>query len=213
GYARSLIKNHDQHSHAINAICFLDRKSILTTTKQDPLDIEEILTLLPHRYPFLLVDRVLEFEKGKSLKALKNVSFNEPFFQGHFPGKPIFPGVLILEAMAQATGILAFKSGLGGLKSGEIFYFTGIDEARFRLPVTPGDQMILEVTFCRTRCGITRFQGVATVDNKIVCEATMTCARNQHKTPGEEDLSVDISGETATYTSEQQKIPREPVSD
>ncbi|WP_367680354.1 3-hydroxyacyl-ACP dehydratase FabZ [Candidatus Fukatsuia anoeciicola] len=146
----------------------------------DSLHIEEILALLPHRYPFLLVDRVLEFEKCKLLRATKNVSFNEPFFQGHFPSKPIFPGVLILEALAQATGILAFKS-YGELKSGELFYFTGIDKARFKRPVTPGDQMVLKVTFGRTRCGITCFDGVATVDGNIVCEATMTCARSQQK--------------------------------
>jgi 3-hydroxyacyl-[acyl-carrier-protein] dehydratase len=92
--------------------------------------LEEILELLPHRYPFLLVDRVLDFEEGRFLRAVKNVSVNEPFFQGHFPGKPIFPGVLILEAMAQATGILAFKS-VGKLEPGELYYFAGIDEARY----------------------------------------------------------------------------------
>ena len=108
------------------------------TTDTHTLDIAEILDLLPHRYPFLLVDRVLEFEEHKYLRAVKNVSVNEPFFQGHFPGKPIFPGVLILEAMAQATGILAFKS-VGKLEPGELYYFAGIDEARFKRPVVPGD--------------------------------------------------------------------------
>lgn len=142
------------------------------------LDIEEILGLLPHRYPFLLVDRVLDFEKGKFLLAVKNVSFNEPFFQGHFPGKPIFPGVLILEAMAQAAGILAFKS-VGKLEPGELYYFAGIDEARFKHPVQPGDKMTFEVTFIKTKRGLTRFKGVATVDKKVVCEATMMCARSQ----------------------------------
>ncbi len=116
------------------------------TTDTHTLHIEEILELLPHRYPFLLVDRVLDFEEGRFLRAVKNVSVNEPFFQGHFPGKPIFPGVLILEAMAQATGILAFKS-VGKLEPGELYYFAGIDEARFKRPVVPGDQMIMEVTF------------------------------------------------------------------
>lgn len=99
------------------------------TTNTHTLQIEEILELLPHRFPFLLVDRVLDFEEGRFLRAVKNVSVNEPFFQGHFPGKPIFPGVLILEAMAQATGILAFKS-VGKLEPGELYYFAGIDEAR-----------------------------------------------------------------------------------
>ncbi len=103
------------------------------TTDTHTLHIEEILELLPHRYPFLLVDRVLDFEEGRFLRAVKNVSVNEPFFQGHFPGKPILPGVLILEAMAQATGILAFKS-VGKLEPGELYYFAGIDEARFKTP-------------------------------------------------------------------------------
>lgn len=142
------------------------------------LHIEEVLTLLPHRFPFLLVDKVLNFEKGKFLRAVKNVSFNEPFFQGHFPGKPIFPGVLILEAMAQATGILAFKS-TGKLAPGELYYFAAIDEARFKRPVQPGDQMILDVEFIKERCGVAQFKGIATVDQEIACEATMMCARRK----------------------------------
>ncbi|MGP1960115.1 MAG: 3-hydroxyacyl-ACP dehydratase FabZ [Arsenophonus sp. NC-TX2-MAG3] len=142
------------------------------------LDIEEILGLLPHRYPFLLVDRVLDFEEGKFLRAVKNVSFNEPFFQGHFPDKPIFPGVLILEAMAQAAGILAFKS-IGKLESGELYYFAGINEARFKHPVQPGDQMIFEIMFIKTKRGLTLFKSIAKVDEKVVCEATMMCARSQ----------------------------------
>ena len=142
------------------------------------MDVNRIRELLPHRYPFLLVDRVLDFEEGRFLRAVKNVSVNEPFFQGHFPGKPILPGVLILEAMAQATGILAFKS-VGKLEPGELYYFAGIDEARFKRPVVPGDQMIMEVTFEKTRRGLTRFKGVALVDGKVVCEATMMCARSR----------------------------------
>ncbi|MDT9587565.1 MAG: 3-hydroxyacyl-ACP dehydratase FabZ [Candidatus Arsenophonus melophagi] len=142
------------------------------------LDIEEILVLLPHRYPFLLVDRVLDFKEGNFLRAVKNVSFNEPFFQGHFPGKPIFPGVLILEAMAQAAGILAFRS-VGKLEPRELYYFAGIDEARFKHPVKPGDQMIFEITFIKTKRSLTRFKGIATVGDKVVCEAIMMCARTQ----------------------------------
>ncbi len=161
----------------INVISFKYRKSILITDTHT-LDITEILKLLPHRYPFLLVDRVLYFEEHKFLRAVKNVSVNEPFFQGHFPVKPIFPGVLILEAMAQVTGILAFKSA-SKLEPGELYYFAGIDEARFKRPVVPGDQMIMEVTFKKTRRGLTRFTGVAMVDGKIVCEATMMCARSR----------------------------------
>ncbi|NDK98805.1 3-hydroxyacyl-ACP dehydratase FabZ [Photorhabdus bodei] len=142
------------------------------------LHIKEILDLLPHRYPFLLVDRVLDFEEGKFLRAVKNVSFNEPFFQGHFPGKPIFPGVLILEAMAQATGILAFRS-VGKLELNELYYFAGIDGARFKRPVVPGDQMILEVEFIKERRGFARCRGVAKVDGEIACEAKMMCARRR----------------------------------
>ncbi|NMN92514.1 3-hydroxyacyl-[acyl-carrier-protein] dehydratase len=148
------------------------------TTDTHTLHIEEILELLPHRFPFLLVDRVLDFEEGKFLRAVKNVSFNEPFFQGHFPGKPIFPGVLILEAMAQATGILAFKS-VGRLEPGELYYFAAIDEARFKRPVQPGDQMILEVEFIKERRGVARFKGVAKVDGEVACEASMMCARRR----------------------------------
>ncbi|AKC59855.1 3-hydroxyacyl-ACP dehydratase FabZ [Blochmannia endosymbiont of Polyrhachis (Hedomyrma) turneri] len=151
------------------------------TTDNHVLHIEEVLELLPHRFPFLLVDRVLDFQKGKFLRAVKNVSFNEPFFQGHFPGKPIFPGVLILEAMAQATGILAFKSN-GKLSPGELYYFAAIDEARFKRPVHPGDQMILEVEFIKERCGVARFKGIVTVDGDTACEASMMCARRKEST-------------------------------
>lgn len=150
----------------------------ILTNEKSTLDIEEILGLLPHRYPFLLVDRVLDYDKGKFLRAVKNVSVNEPFFQGHFPGKPIFPGVLILEAMAQATGILAFKS-VGDLQPGELYYFAAIDNARFKRPVQPGDQMVLEVEFLKERRGVARFRGVAKVDGEIACEAEMMCARRK----------------------------------
>lgn len=153
-----------------------NRKKLITDTCI--LHINEVLELLPHRFPFLLIDRVLNFEKGKFLTAVKNVSFNEPFFQGHFPGKPIFPGVLILEAMAQATGILAFKS-TGKLAPGELYYFAAIDAARFKRPVQPGDQMILNVEFIKERCGIARFKGIATVDKEMACEASMMCARRK----------------------------------
>nr|5BUX_A Chain A, 3-hydroxyacyl-[acyl-carrier-protein] dehydratase FabZ [Yersinia pestis KIM10+]5BUX_B Chain B, 3-hydroxyacyl-[acyl-carrier-protein] dehydratase FabZ [Yersinia pestis KIM10+] len=170
---------HHHHHHSSGLV---PRGSMTTDTHT--LHIEEILDLLPHRFPFLLVDRVLDFEEGKFLRAVKNVSFNEPFFQGHFPGKPIFPGVLILEAMAQATGILAFKSR-GKLEPGELYYFAGIDEARFKRPVVPGDQMIMEVEFVKERRGLTRFTGVAKVDGEIVCTATMMCARSKPAAPAE----------------------------
>ena len=140
-------------------------------SEQQPRVIEskEIMTLLPHRYPFLLVDRVLDFKEGEWLKAIKNISVNEPCFTGHFPG------VLILEALAQAMGILAFKTH--ELKGGELFYFAGIDEARFKRPVLPGDQMELNVQVIKERRGITAFTGVATVNGEIACEAKLMCAR------------------------------------
>ncbi|MDY5733156.1 MAG: 3-hydroxyacyl-ACP dehydratase FabZ, partial [Succinivibrio sp.] len=132
------------------------------------LDVEKIMDLLPHRYPFLMVDRVLDYsitEEHKTLKALKNITFNEPFFQGHFPGKPILPGVLILEAMAQATGILAFTM-VGKPNDGELYYFAAIDNARFKRPVVPGDQLILDVEYFKEKRGIASFRGVASVDGK-----------------------------------------------
>ena len=137
------------------------------------LDIQRILELLPHRFPFLLVDRVLNYDitgEHKVLKAIKNVSFNEPFFQGHFPNKPVLPGVLILEAMAQATGILAFTM-VGKPQPGELYYFASIDNARFKRPVVPGDQLVLEVEYLKERRGIAKFTGVASVNGEVVCTA------------------------------------------
>lgn len=147
------------------------------TTEQTAKAIEakEIMTLLPHRYPFLLVDRVTDFEEGKWLKAIKNISVNEPCFTGHFPGEPILPGVLILEALAQSMGILAFKTH--ELQGGELFYFAGIDDARFKRPVLPGDQMELYVEVIKERRGITAFTGIATVNGEVACEAKLMCAR------------------------------------
>ncbi|MDO4626200.1 MAG: 3-hydroxyacyl-ACP dehydratase FabZ [Pasteurellaceae bacterium] len=148
------------------------------TTENRPariIEASEIMTLLPHRYPFLLVDRVVDYQEGEWLKAIKNVSVNEPCFTGHFPEQPVFPGVLILEAMAQATGVLACKT-YRPLEN-ELYYFAAIDNARFRRPVFPGDRMELEVRFMAERRGVTRFSGVATVDGKVVCEAELMCAR------------------------------------
>jgi 3-hydroxyacyl-[acyl-carrier-protein] dehydratase len=132
------------------------------------VDISEILELLPHRYPFLLVDRVIEFEKEKKIVAIKNVTFNEPFFQGHFPGRPIMPGVLIIEAMAQAGGVLAFKTFPE--KTGSVL-FIGIDNARFRRPVVPGDQLKLVVEVVRHKRDIWVFEGKATVEDDVAAEA------------------------------------------
>lgn len=140
------------------------------------IDINEILTLLPHKYPFLLVDRVLEFEPSKRIVAIKNVTVNEPFFQGHFPGRPIMPGVLILEAMAQAGGVLAFKS-VPGMK-GSVF-FTGIDGARFRKPVVPGDQLRFVVDVVKHRREIWVFDAKAYVGDDVVSEARIMAMLKQ----------------------------------
>jgi len=148
------------------------------TTDKKTMNITEIQSLLPHRYPFLLIDRVTDYEEGKYLIGLKNVSVNEPQFTGHFPQLPVFPGVLILEAMAQATGLLAFKT-FGAPKENELYYFASIDEAKFRKPVTPGDQLMIEVEFLKERRGIALFNGVARVDGDVVCSAQLKCARRE----------------------------------
>ena len=140
------------------------------------MDIHQILKQLPHRYPFLLVDRVLSIEKGKSIKALKNVTINEPFFQGHFPHRPVMPGVLMLEALAQAAALLAFDT-LGSSPSDEmVYYFAGIDGARFKRPVEPGDQLTLEVELLRMKAGIFKFKARALVGDELTVEAELTCA-------------------------------------
>lgn len=139
------------------------------------LDILEILKALPHRYPFLLIDRVLEIVPGERLKAIKNVTANEPFFQGHFPDLPVMPGVLILEALAQAACILGEKSSFQ--KSGEILFFAGLDKVRFRRPVVPGDQIILEVKFLKLKSRIAKLAGTATVDDVLVAEAELMASK------------------------------------
>lgn len=143
------------------------------------LNIYEILEHLPHRYPFLLIDKVLECEPGKSLVGIKNVSHNEPFFPGHFPSRPIMPGVLILEALAQATGILAFKTVDRVPDGSSLYYFVGIDNARFKQPVIPGDQLRLEVEYVKQMRGIWKFNGKAVVDDKVVCSAELMCAERE----------------------------------
>jgi len=142
-------------------------------------DIREILKYLPHRYPFLMVDRVLTFEKDRSLTAIKNVTFNEPIFTGHFPQSPVFPGVLILEALAQSSALLAFKS-LGGYPNDKTLYLlVGIDGARFKRQVTPGDRMLFEVDVIKERRGIWKFNGRASVDGATACTAEVMIARNE----------------------------------
>jgi len=139
------------------------------------MDIHQILKQLPHRYPFLLVDRVLDIEKGKSIKALKNVSMNEPQFTGHFPHRPVFPGVLMLEAMAQAAALLAFDTLGVAPDDKTVYYFAGIDGARFKRPVEPGDQLVMDVTLDRMKAGIFKFKGVTRVGDEVACEAELMC--------------------------------------
>ncbi|KPJ98976.1 MAG: 3-hydroxyacyl-ACP dehydratase [Desulfobacterales bacterium SG8_35] len=139
------------------------------------MDIKEIIRLLPHRYPFLLVDRILEGEKRKSMVGLKNVSMNEFFFQGHFPSEPIMPGVLILEGMAQVGGILAFYS-IPEMIGEKLIYFAGIDKVRFRRPVVPGDQLIYEMVVLKQKGKIWKMEGKAKVDNEVVAEAEFMAA-------------------------------------
>jgi 3-hydroxyacyl-[acyl-carrier-protein] dehydratase len=140
------------------------------------IDIHQILKRLPHRYPLLLVDRVLEFEPGRRLLALKNVTINEPFFVGHFPQRPVMPGVLMLEALAQAAAILALESAGVQIDDRTLVYFAAIDHARFKRPVEPGDQLLLDVTLLKLRQGVQRFAAQARVGDELAVEAEMMCA-------------------------------------
>ncbi len=144
------------------------------------IEIDEIMKILPHAYPFLLVDRILEIEQEKRIVGIKNVTYNEPFFPGHFPGRPIMPGVLIVEAMAQTAGILVFKS-LPEEKYGQAVYFLGIDNVRFRKPVTPGDQLRLEVEITKHRQSIWGFKGRALVEGKVAAEAELLAMLGDEK--------------------------------
>jgi 3-hydroxyacyl-[acyl-carrier-protein] dehydratase len=139
------------------------------------MDIHQVLELLPHRYPFLLVDRVLSYEPGKTLVAIKNVTINEPFFGGHFPHHPVMPGVLIIEALAQAAAILSFKTIGHRVDDQSVYYFVGIDKARFKKPVTAGDTLRLDITLQRYVRGIWKFWTEARVEDKIVAEAELMC--------------------------------------
>ena len=140
------------------------------------MDIHQILEKLPHRYPILLVDRVLELEPGKRIRALKNVSINEPYFMGHFPHRPVMPGVLMLEALAQAAALLSFSDSKLQSDKNSVIYFVGIDGARFKRPVTPGDQLVLEVEAGRNARGMAKFTAVAKVKDAVVAEAELLCA-------------------------------------
>jgi len=139
------------------------------------MDIHEILEHLPHRYPFLLVDRVLEVVPGERIKALKNVTINEPFFPGHYPHHPVMPGVLVIEAMAQTAAILSFKTMGSKPNDNSVYYFVGIDGARFKRPITPGDQVIFDVAIITSRRGIWKYSATAKVDGQISAEAELMC--------------------------------------
>ena len=145
------------------------------------LDIIKILQLMPHRYPILLVDRVLELEPGVRISAVKNVSANEPFFQGHFPGHPVMPGVLMIEALAQAAAVLTYVTMKTSYPEGTLFLFAGIDGARFKRPVGPGDQLNLEVTMDRIKRSVGKFTCRALVDGELACEAELMCALHKAK--------------------------------
>jgi 3-hydroxyacyl-[acyl-carrier-protein] dehydratase len=143
------------------------------------MDIHQILEYLPHRYPILLVDRVMEVVPGERITALKNVSVNEPFFPGHYPHHPVMPGVLIIEAMAQTAAILSFKTMGNKPDENSVYYFVGIDGARFKRPVSPGDQLIIEVSFLMNRRGMWKFAATAKVDGQIAAEAELICTMRQ----------------------------------
>ena len=144
-------------------------------TKDTSMDIKQILDHLPHRYPFVLVDKVLSYELGKSIDAIKNVTINEPFFPGHFPHYPVMPGVLVVEALAQAAAILSFKTLNEKPNDHSVYYFVGIDKARFKKPVIPGDQLKLNVSIERTIKGIWKYKGIAMVEDEIAAEAEIMC--------------------------------------
>jgi 3-hydroxyacyl-[acyl-carrier-protein] dehydratase len=146
------------------------------------MDIHAILKQLPHRYPFLLVDRVLSLEKGKTIRTLKNVTMNEPFFTGHFPHRPVMPGVLILEAMAQSAALLSFATlEMDGLDDNTVYYFAGIDGARFKRPVEPGDQLVMDVAIDRAKSGIFKFRAQAHVGEELACHAELMCTMRKVK--------------------------------
>ena len=167
------------------------------------LDIQEILDFLPHRYPFLLIDRIVEFERTKRLVAIKNVTINEPFFQGHFPGYPIMPGVLVIEAMAQAGGIIMLAEIADRHK--KLVVFTGIERAKFRRPVTPGDQLRIEVKVLSFRPRAGRIEGKAYVDGKLACEAVVMCQlvpKPTQKAPGAAETDPEADTDTPAVPAE-----------
>ena len=174
------------------------------------MDIVQIMSILPHRYPLLLIDRVLEIEPKKRIVAIKNVTANEPQFTGHFPDYPIMPGVLMIEAIAQAGGALLLTEFSAEDRANKLMVFTGIDDAKFRRPVVPGDQVRIEVTVLNWRSAVVRMRGVATVEGKVACEATVMCAlTNRAPKPtapkSESNSQADAAGLTATSAGESTK--------
>jgi 3-hydroxyacyl-[acyl-carrier-protein] dehydratase len=165
------------------------------TSENQTLNIGQIMEYLPHRYPFLLIDRVIEFERARRIVAIKNVTINEPFFNGHFPGYPIMPGVLVVEAMAQAGCILLLSEVAD--RENKLVVFTGIERAKFRRPITPGDQLRLEVDVLSFRPRAGRMEGKAYVDGKLACEATLTCAVVPRQSrAGQQPAAADAAVET-----------------
>jgi 3-hydroxyacyl-[acyl-carrier-protein] dehydratase len=173
-----LVTERQQEFFAVTELSNVEQSNAVQTKTDldNGFDIQEIMALLPHRYPMLLVDRVVSYDPGKSLHGLKNITFNEPVFTGHFPGKPIFPGVLILEALAQATGLLGFKM-VQDREANELYLFAGVDKARFKRQVIPGDTLDLHVELVKARRGIWKFYGEAKVDGVLACSAELTLAR------------------------------------
>ena len=166
-----------------------------------PIDVRGILQTLPHRYPFLLVDRVIELEPGKRAVAIKNVTMNEPHFTGHFPHYPVMPGVLIIEALAQAAGVLSFAT-LGQVSDpNSVFFFVGIDKARFKRPVVPGDQLRLEVEILRFARSLSKFRGVATVDGQVAAEAELMCTLRTVEAPASLNGAASSDGAGAATGS------------
>ena len=175
-----------------------------TPVPAETLDINQIMALLPHRYPFLLIDRVIEIERKKRIVAIKNVTINEPFFQGHFPGYPIMPGVLVVEAMAQAGGVLMLLDLPD--PGDKLMLFTGVDGAKFRRPITPGDQLVIEVKLLQARSRAVRMEGSVRINGKLACEAILTCQlvnRTATEKPAPETKSAP------THAAEDAPIPVE----